>query len=293
MKKILSFVCLASLIGLFGCAPASTSPPATETPPAEQPATDESAADELPPRGHFVQADPKLATLKAKFVYDGAPPARAKVDSSKDPFCAQLEILSDELLVGKDGGLQNLVLMLDERRSKVEIPDSQKKPPAGVATLDNNGCRFEPHVFFAQVGQTVEILNSDQTGHNANFGFLNNPGLNVLIPIGGKKEVTLVADEPTLIPVDCNIHPWMKAHIIVQEHPFVGISNEQGEIEIINLPVGEVTFLIRHESADGSIDEGTVDGKAQKWSRGRMEIELKPGVNDLGTIKLSPDKFKK
>lgn len=114
-----------------------------------------------------------------------------------------------------------------------------------------------------------------------------------MIPIGGKKEIKLVADEATLMPVECNIHPWMKGYVIVQEHPYVGITDEAGQLEITNLPVGEVTFLVRHENADGSIDEGTVGGKKQKWGRGRMEIELKPGMNDLGTITLAADKFKK
>ncbi len=245
------------------------------------------------PAGKMVLADAKSATLRAKFVYDGAAPARTKVDSSKDPFCAQIDILSESMLVGEDGGLQNLVLMFDTKRSKAKVPAEFAKPVDGTVKLDNNGCVFVPHVLFAQVGQTIEVHNSDQTGHNANFGFFNNPAQNFLIPVGGAKDIKLVADEATLMPVECNIHPWMKGYVIVQEHPYVGISDEAGQIEIANLPVGNVTFLVRHENADGSIDEGIVDGKKQKWSRGRMEIELQPGVNDLGTIKLSPDKFKK
>lgn len=240
----------------------------------------------------MVQADAKLATLRAKFVYDGKAPAPKKIDSSKDPFCAPIEINTDAMLVSQDGGLRNLVLMFDAKRSKAKVPTEFAKAPEAVVTLDNKNCMFEPHIVFARVGQTIEVLNSDQTGHNANFGFFNNPAVNFLIPIGGKKDIKLVAEEATLMPVECNIHPWMKGYVIVQEHPYVGITDEEGNLEIANLPVGEVTFLVRHENAAGSIDEGTVAGKKQKWSRGRMEIELKPGVNDLGTITLAADKFK-
>ena len=272
MKKILGILSLAgltSVLALSGLAQAQA------------------------PAGKLVQADAKLATLRAKFVYDGPAPAPKKVDSSKDPFCAQIEILSDSMLVSKDGGLKNLVLMFDAKRSKAKVPAEFAKAPDAKITLDNNGCMFVPHIIFARVGQTIEVLNSDQTGHNANFGFFNNPAQNFLIPVGGKKDLKLVADESTLMPVECNIHPWMKGYVVVQEHPYVGITDEEGQIEIANLPTGEVTFLVRHENADGSIDEGTVGGKKQKWGRGRMEIELKPGMNDLGTITLAADKFKK
>ncbi len=289
-KKLLNLAYLAALVSALGCAPAATEP----EPASPAPASDESAQTQAtPPKGRLVQANPKLATLKAKFVYDGKAPARAKVDSSKDPICAPIEILSDAMLVGKDGEIQNLVLMFDAKRSEAKVPAEMQKAPEGVVKLDNNGCVFKPHIFFARVGQTIEVTNTDQTGHNANFNFLNNSAVNFLIPIGGSKKLDpLATDEPTLMPVDCNIHPWMKAFVIVQDHPYVGISDESGQMEIIDLPVGKVTFLIRHEYAEGAIDEGKVNGKAQKWSRGRMELELKAGVNDLGTILLAPDKFK-
>jgi plastocyanin len=301
MKKLLSAFCLTALFGFAGCgAPATSEPPAaTPAEPAEAaPAASEPEAesgamrDDRPPAGRFVQANPKLATLRAKFVYGGKAPAKAKVDSSKDPFCAQIEILSEAMLVGSGGELQNLALIMDPRRSKAEIPADQMKAEPAIVELDNNGCAFKPHVFFGRPGQTVRVLNSDQTGHNANFNFFNNEAKNFLVPIGGQKDLTLTTDEPAPIPVECNIHPWMKAYIIVQEHPYVGITDENGELEIANLPVGEVTFRVWHENADGSIDEGEVGGKAQKWSRGRMEVDLKAGVNDLGTITIAADKFK-
>jgi plastocyanin len=165
--------------------------------------------------------------------------------------------------------------------------------PEKTVQLDNDGCIFKPHIIFVRPGQKIEVLNSDQTGHNANFSFFRNEAVNFLIPVGGKKEFEIKTEESaSLIPVECNIHPWMKAYVVVQEHPYVGISDEAGQIEIANLPVGEVTFYIRHENAAGSIDEGAVNGKSQKWSRGRMELKLNAGVNDLGTITIAADKFR-
>ena len=298
MSKILGFACLAVLVGALGCSTASTGP---EQPPAVDPATtpDEAASgdattlrDAQPKGERLVQANPKLATLRAKFVYGGKAPDRAKLDVTKDPFCAQHEVLSEALLVGANGELQNLALILDARRSKAEIPADQLKAPEAKIELDNKNCVFVPHVVFARPGQTIVAKNSDPVGHNANFNFFNNTPMNILLPAGGSKDVPLSADEPAPIPVECNIHPWMRSYLIVQEHPYVGISGKDGVIEIANLPLGEVTFRIWHESADGAIDEGKVGGKTEKWSRGRMELELKAGINDLGTITIDPSKFK-
>ena len=33
------------------------------------------------------------------------------------------------------------------------------------------------------------------------------------------------------------------------------------------------------------------DGKPTEWRRGRLEVEIGPGENDLGTVKLGPSAF--
>lgn len=296
MKKLGLCAAFAALLGFSGYTlfqPLSSTSATTLPAAADGSTTSVAVAtSEAPPAGKFVQSDSKTATLRAKIVYDGDPPPRAKIDSSRDPFCAQLEIVSDQMIVGENGELKNFALIMDTRRSDAEVPEAQLKAPEATVELDNKNCVFEPHVMFARPGQKIKVLNSDQTGHNANFNFFNNQQVNFLVPVGGEKELELKADEPAPIPVDCNIHPWMKAFVIVQEHPFVGISDKDGVLEIKDLPVGSVTFRVWHENAEGSIDEASVDGKAQRWSRGRMEVELKAGMNDLGTIKIAADKFK-
>ncbi len=83
----------------------------------------------------------------------------------------------------------------------------------------------------------------------------------------------------------------MKAHLIVTELPYVGISSEDGTLEIANLPVGPVTLRVWHEL--GNIDGATVGGKAEKWTKGRMDITIKGGMNDLGVVKIDAAKFGK
>lgn len=235
------------------------------------------------------------ATLRMKITVAGDAPQPKEIGGVNDSFCAEMPILSDKLLVGENGELRNFALIFDEERSKLKVPDAMNQPPAATHVLDNVRCMFQPKILVARSGQTITVKNSDNTGHNSNFQFLKNPPTNFLIPAGQSKDYVLKADlvEPTAIPVDCNVHPWMRAFVIVKKHPYVGVSDEAGVIEIKDLPVGAgAIFRLWHE-ATGAIDQIEVGGKAVKLSRGnRWELELKPGVNDLGTVKLNSKLFK-
>jgi hypothetical protein len=61
------------------------------------------------------------------------------------------------------------------------------------------------------------------------------------------------------------------------------VSKPDGSFKIEKLPVGELEFQVWHERS------GYV--ATPEWSRGRFEMEIKPGANDLGTIKLDPALF--
>jgi plastocyanin len=236
-----------------------------------------------------------VATLKIKFVVDGKVPEPAAITNIADAYCTQTPLKADRLLVGAGGELANLALIFDEEKSKLKVPEEMLKVPAAKIELDNNKCQFNPKVIVARSGQTIVVKNSDDTGHNANFQFLKNPQTNFLIPAKQSRDLELKANlvEPTAMPIDCNVHPWMKAFVIVKQHPYVGVTNDKGELEIKNLPVGkEAIFRVWHEST-GSIDQLSVDGKPNKLARGnRWEMELKPGMNDLGVVKIDAKLFK-
>lgn len=237
----------------------------------------------------------ETATLRLKIVVTGNLPQPKEIGGINDSYCAENPIISDKLLVSGKGELQNFALIFDEEKSKLKVPDAMLKPPAASHVLDNTKCLFQPKVLVARSGQTITVKNSDNTGHNSNFQFLKNPPTNFLIPAGQSKDYVLKPDlvEPTAIPVDCNVHPWMRAFVIVKKHPYVGVSNAEGVIEIGELPVGQgAIFRLWHEST-GAIDQIDVDGKTVKIARGnRWELDLKAGVNDLGTITLNSKLFK-
>ena len=234
----------------------------------------------------------ETATLKMRVVYGGAAPAKTLVNPTKDPqFCGVHEIVNDRLLVNsKNSGIKNaIVYVYTGSRGGTKLKDIPASTGKTLA-LDNKGCMFAPHVVVLQTNDTLRVTNSDAIGHNANLLFIKNKGANPTIPPGGKYEQKLELDEPAPIPVECNIHPWMKAYVVVLEHPFVGVSDEDGNLVIEGLPTDKITFRFFHESVTG-LEDITVDGKKETWKSNRFEIKMKSGDNDLGEVVIPPNKF--
>ena len=241
--------------------------------------------------GGAASAD-EWATIKGKFVFGGAPPASAELKADKDvEVCGKHKLLSEELVVGDDKGIANVVVFVRDKDVKVN-PDAAKAAAAAKVELDNKSCRFEPHVAFVQVGQDLVVKNSDTVGHNSNIATVKNPPSNNLIPAGGEVTAKFASDEAVPAQVTCNIHPWMKGWLVVRPNPYGAVSKADGTFEIKDVPVGEVELQFWHEKA-GYLGEMTIGGKAEKASKGRKKVKVEAGGTDLGEIVLAPGVFQK
>ena len=235
-------------------------------------------------------AGAETGTLRVTFKYKGTAPAGKTIDPTNDKaFCGKKDIPDESLIVNQDNnGVKNVMLYVYTGRGGTKLPKMKLEPK--VHELANKECRFEPHIVVAKVGDTVKVTNPDEVGHNANFAFFKNEGQNPTVPAGGAVEIVLEESEPAPIPVTCNIHNWMQARVLVLDHPFAGVSNKDGVLEIKDIPVGEITFRANHES--GSMTKVFIAGEEVDWKRGRFEIDIKKGMNDLGVVEIPADAFK-
>ena len=161
-------------------------------------------------------------TLKGRFTFGGAAPAASELKADKDvEVCGKHKLLSEEMVVGADKGVANVVVFLRDKNIKVH-PDLAATKNEKVV-LDNKNCRFEPHVAFVQTGQTLVLKNSDTVGHNSNVATIKNPPSNSLIPAGGETAITFANDEAIPAQVTCNIHPWMKSWLVVRPNPYAAV----------------------------------------------------------------------
>ena len=76
------------------------------------------------------------------------------------------------------------------------------------------------------------------------------------------KEVTL--DKPeVMIPVRCDVHPWMSGHIGVTSHPFFSVSDGMGAFSLKGVPAGKYTVTAWHEVfGTKSVEVTVAEGKS-------------------------------
>ncbi len=123
------------------------------------------------------------------------------------------------------------------------------------AILDQIKCRFAPHVVAVQVGQPLDVKNSDQTIHNVHMVTEKNPPVNIGMQRPETRRFSMT--EAEIFPVKCDVHPWMKAYIAVFNHPCFAVSAADGTFEIKKAPAGKSILSAWHEKF-GEIEQEIV-----------------------------------
>src|SRR5580692_763576 len=177
---------------------------------------------------------------------DGAAPHMKGIDMSKDPYCSKAHESSpahlEEVVVGANGGLQNVVLYISDWTGAATTETA-------VPVFDQKNCMYTPHVLAMDVGETFKVVTSDQTTHNIHP--LPNP-MTGNIPWNqsqppGAAPVEKSWKAPEVIPVKCNIHPWMNGWYVVVKGPYA-TTDGNGNYTIENVPPGNYTVTAWQET---------------------------------------------
>ena len=205
-----------------------------------------SKGEEAPPAPAAVSnpVDPATAGAIAGVVtFEGQAPAREPINMDSDPYCTKQPANSTEAtLVGENAGLQNVFVYV-----KDGLGDRAFPVPQTAAVLDQKGCRYTPHVLGIQVGQTLEILSSDNTLHNVHAMPEQNREFNKAHQLAGIKHTHVFSTREVMVPFKCDVHKWMNAYVGVLDHPFYAVSGSNGRFELKGLPPGTYTVEAWHE----------------------------------------------
>ncbi|MCA1584324.1 MAG: carboxypeptidase regulatory-like domain-containing protein [Acidobacteria bacterium] len=208
--------------------------------------------------------DPATAgALSGTVVLEGTPPAATVIRLDGDPTCAKLngssERTTDFLVMGENNSLQNVFIYVKEGVERLTFP-----APADPVVLDQQQCRYVPHVLGIQVGQPLAIRNSDPLLHNVRAdGAINQP-FNLGQPIQGMTMTRTFTTREIMVPFKCDVHAWMSAFIGVLDHPFHAVSDGSGRFSLAGLPPGSYTIEAWHEKLGTQTQQVTIGPNESK-----------------------------
>lgn len=186
-------------------------------------------------------------SIEGSVLYSGVVPQRAVLQMAADPFCVTAHggqtVISEQLVVNDNHTLRWAFVHIREARS-----GSLPAGSADAVVLNQEACMYSPRVAGMQVGGTLRVTNSDQTLHNVSVQPLHNPSFNVAQPIPGMSTERSFDNAEIMIPVRCDVHPWMQAYIGVVPHSYFDVSGEDGSFRLDGVPAGEYVLEAWHET---------------------------------------------
>jgi len=250
-------------------------------------------------------AEPGLGSLVGRFLYDGEPPKPGPLSRfhevsldkppSREPVTGRFygdeiayreylergvrpRTLDESLVVSEDGGIANVIVFVTS--ADIPSPAPESDGPQTV-TLEIKEGQFVPRVLGVTASQTLVVENRDRVTFDFDLKSLRNPPVNLLVPPKSARRLTFSTGEKAPRPFRSNHQSWATGILLIHGNPYFAVSGADGTFAISGLPPGRWEFRAWHERV----------GYLKHWPKGRFTLEIKPGKNGLGSVKLSPDLF--
>jgi plastocyanin len=197
-------------------------------------------------------------TIVGEVKYAGDPPAPEKIDVTKDAnICGADPKVSPALVVGANKGIKDVVASLPSIQ-KGKALGKPEKPPV----LDQKSCEYHPYAQIIPVNTTLEITNSDDVLHNIKTKGGSKTSFNMAQP-KFKRKLTYDFKNPEIVQVECNVHGWMNAIIVVEDNPYDALTDANGSFKITDVPPGKYTVKVWHSKLGEQTKEVTVGPKEE------------------------------
>ena len=185
------------------------------------------------------QSGGEKGKVSGKVTIAGLAPKLANLPVTRDIKSCGANKPDESLVVGQAGGVKNAVIWV------VDGP----KPPRGFKQkykLDQKNCEFTPHVVAMPEGGTLEVVNSDKLFHNVHARQGEKQVFNFAMPVPDYTIPKQIKSEGRL-RVTCDVHPWMRAWLLVLPTAAFAITGEDGTYKIAGVPAGKHKVRIWHE----------------------------------------------
>jgi plastocyanin len=218
------------------------------------------------------------ATINVMVNFTGAAPTPAAIDMAEEKVCADKHSggAKAEDVVVNDGKLQNVFVYVKEGLSGTHTA------PSDNVVIDQDGCIYKPHVAGVMAGQNLVFKNSDGILHNVKAVPTANRGFNISQPGSGDSAPKTFTTKEVMVPVECNVHGWMKSYVGVLDHPYFAVSGTDGGAKIGNLPPGTYTIEAWHEKFGTQTQSVTVAANETK------DVAFNFGAKTANAVPLGP-----
>ena len=179
----------------------------------------------------------------------GNPPANSVEPITQDQSTCGTSVSLPRLALSKTNGVQRAFVYLD---GVANVQDGNFRP-RGPVLVDQNKCQYSPHALVVSAGTKLEITNSDPILHNVHAQQAGEDGLltlfNIAQPVRGQRNIVdQPLTKPGIVVLSCEAgHPWMSAYVFVANHPYVTVTNDEGEFVIDDVPAGTYRIKMWHE----------------------------------------------
>ncbi|HJO02581.1 MAG TPA: hypothetical protein QGG47_01260 [Acidobacteriota bacterium] len=124
-----------------------------------------------------------------------------------------------------------------------------REAAAPPVVIDQFAYTFYPLLAIAVRGQLVRFGNSDNNDHNVRVTHADTGAVVVNADLRHNDEIEYRVEQTGPYTVRCEIHPAMKALILVVSHPYAAIANHRGSFRIEGIPEG--SYLLTAWAAAG------------------------------------------
>jgi plastocyanin len=206
-------------------------------------------------------------TIVGDVKYAGDPPPVEKIDVTKDVnICGAEPKPSPALVVGASKGIKDVVVSLPGIQKGKPLAKLEKPP-----VLDQKNCEYHPYAQIIPVGTTMEITNSDDVLHNVKTKAGTKTSFNIAQP-KFKRKLTVDFKNPEVVQVECNVHGWMNAIVVVADDPYRALTDDNGSFKITDVPPGKYTLKVWHSKLGDQTKEITVGAKEEVKVAFEMKI---------------------
>lgn len=222
-----------------------------------------------------------MATLTGRFVLDGPIPQLSPIEPTRDRALYDAPIIAESIIVDPTNrGIANVFVWLEGQQLKDQA-HPQYIGPLKDAFLQFDAGKLHPHTMTLQRPQTLRLRNRDPIRHHVSFGNF----MNASIPAGEVFANDFPAAPP--IKVGCEGHPWFASYLLVQDHPYVTISQPDGSFVIEKIPKGDWTLRVWHEHFGEMENTTSMSLSSPNSSKGRRLLVNRPDI-DLGERRFDP-----